>query len=199
MTGIVDGYATDSTFADHSVMLSSSPSTDAADFGASPSPASSLDGSYFPKHLDFNNQTELEFAPEMFPSSSSDLSIIDLLPSYAAPTSETQSRSLATDLTSLTSPVQESITVRGRGPGRPRGSRTKPRDDRKFLTRVHNESASRSRAKFTASLDKLWNQIPAQERKKKLQELNSSRPLSKAEKVEMALEYVRRLQAKMTE
>jgi hypothetical protein len=204
LTDIADGYATDPTFAGQSDrLLSSSLSTDTSDFGASASQQPSLDAFYSPQQLNFITETRFEFAPGLFRSSSNEPSVVSPSHSYPTPTSttsETQNRSPATDVTTLPSPIRECITVHRRRPGRPPcGARSKHTKDPNFVTRLHNESASRSRGKLSTTLDKLWAQIPEQERRKKSKELHSSRPLAKAEKVEIVLGYVRQLQDKVKE
>jgi len=63
--------------------------------------------------------------------------------------------------------------------------------------RLHNDSASRSRARFASALERLWSEIPEREREERVRELDACRPLSRAEKVEIAVEYLRKLELRV--
>jgi len=91
------------------------------------------------------------------------------------------------------------------GPGRPNkaqlAARSSPENRRSMISKsrqLHNDSASRSRARFTAVLEELWNEVPPSERLRSEQlEVFGQRQLSRAEKVEMAILYVRKLQQQL--
>ena len=85
-----------------------------------------------------------------------------------------------------------------RGPGRPSKAQLarekaegKPSAKNVITMRrvIHNDSAMRSRARFNTVLDELWNEIPEKERM-----ADSSRQLCRAEKIEIIISYVRKLQ-----
>jgi hypothetical protein len=88
------------------------------------------------------------------------------------------------------------------GPGRPTKAELRARTSAEYRVsiisksrRLHNDSASRSRARFSAMLDELWNEIPITERRTTDQlEVFGQRQISRAEKVELAILYVRKLQ-----
>ena len=115
---------------------------------------------------------------------------------YASPLSDkspSPSSSTATDTL-----VHDTIEVKRRGPGRPPASaRLTHPPERVVRKRLHNVSASKSRARFSASLEKLWDQIPENTRVGSMRAYDSTRPLSKADKVEIALGYMKLLQRKV--
>ena len=88
-----------------------------------------------------------------------------------------------------------------RGRGRPRKSQlaahdstTRKRPTRSWQRERHNGSATRSRAKFNDALDTLWKSVPKEQQ---LQGLGPdiSRQISRAEKIEIVISYVRVLHA----
>ena len=92
---------------------------------------------------------------------------------------------------------------RRRGPGRPSkaeqdgGQSIRPKKPPRALRRdKHNDSATRSRAKFASALDQLWEEVPE---KRKMQAIGGDigRQLCRAEKVEIAISYVQNLQTKL--
>lgn len=98
--------------------------------------------------------------------------------------------------------------VRRRGPGRPSkaqgnshfpgGKRLTGHSAVKFRRQMHNDSAMRSRARLNNVLEELWNLIPKQERigQQGLGEGESdeNREICRAAKVEVAIEYLKKLQ-----
>src|SRR5204862_5442372 len=64
--------------------------------------------------------------------------------------------------------------------------------------RTHNDSAMRSRARLNAMIDDLWSAIPTEQRvRPKLQsriDLNLVREICRAEKVEIAISHMRKMQ-----
>ena len=114
-----------------------------------------------------------------------------------------------TDLqTTPSSPVEQRHSLsyqppRRRGPGRPskaqlatQGSAAKRSSTIIVRRGLHNDSAIRSRAKFSAVFDELWKEIPKMERYKALKE-NSAQQASRAKKVEIVILYIKKLQAKV--
>src|SRR5579859_3675600 len=95
-----------------------------------------------------------------------------------------------------TVPVADTIEVKRRGPGRPIGTREKVASEKGIRKHLHNASASKSRARFSAAMDKLWAQVPERKRLDSLtmRETDASRPLSRADKVEIVLGYMQELQ-----
>ena len=90
--------------------------------------------------------------------------------------------------------------LRRRGPGRPSKAQLAAQGAEKRLTgrslitmrrQIHNGSAMRSRARFNAVLDELWNEIPENDRLEA--SMDTSRQLSRAEKIEHVILYVRSL------
>lgn len=63
---------------------------------------------------------------------------------------------------------------------------------------IHNDSAMRSRVRVNAVLDQLWALIPEKERKGMV-DCDSSRVVCRAEKVEIAIAYVKKLQREVEE
>jgi len=105
------------------------------------------------------------------------------------------------------SPSQQVTTppmlIRRRGPGRPSkaqlaamGIENRP-SGRSLITmrrQIHNDSAMRSRAKFNTVLEELWNVVPRGERQIAISSSDPSRQICRAEKMEIVIAYVRRLQ-----
>ena len=90
-----------------------------------------------------------------------------------------------------------------RGPGRPPKPSPQVRKDKDSTrTKVihqrlnHNESANRSRARFTNALEELWKQIPNSDRLL-LGLTDLHKPISRAENVHGAILYIRHLQKKL--
>lgn len=63
---------------------------------------------------------------------------------------------------------------------------------------IHNDSAMRSRARLNVALDNLWNTIPTVQRVRPTSEsgpdFHTVRDISRADKVEIAVSYIRKLQ-----
>ena len=112
------------------------------------------------------------------------------------------------EVSSLPTPTQtasrESSPVPNtrRGPGRPpkalRADLNKPFIGSNKAARryFHNESAIKSRAKFNGALEELWMEVPETERKRAVGK-DLSRQVSRAEKVQVALCYLRTLRRKV--
>jgi hypothetical protein len=91
---------------------------------------------------------------------------------------------------------------RRRGPGRPskaqlaaRGLESKNLSSRSKVTlrrEFHNDSATRSRAKFNGALDELWKEIP-EEHRSQVSGFDKARQVSRAEKVEIIISFIRKL------
>jgi hypothetical protein len=89
--------------------------------------------------------------------------------------------------------------IRRRGPGRPsKAQLAREKQEGRQSTKnvvtmrrvIHNDSAMRSRARFNTVLDELWNEVPERER----MVADPSRQLCRAEKIEIVISYVRKLQ-----
>jgi len=90
--------------------------------------------------------------------------------------------------------IEDTIEVSRRRPGRPSGTGRRQHPSEKIVRKhLHNASASKSRARFSAALDKLWDQVPEH----KLTTTNPSRPLTRNEKVDITLAYMKELQTKL--
>ena len=90
-----------------------------------------------------------------------------------------------------------------RGPGRPskselaaRGIDRKPCANHAWRREVHNDSAMRSRAKFTSALCDLWQEVPEQMKMNAIRDDNG-RQISRADKIDIVISYMRGLQAKL--
>jgi hypothetical protein len=90
-----------------------------------------------------------------------------------------------------------------RGPGRPKNSEreryaemAKGRSAISARRQLHNNSAMRSRLKLNIGLDQLWGEVPEQLRVQALGG-NLSRHLSRADKLEVVLLYMRIMQTKV--
>ena len=102
-------------------------------------------------------------------------------------------------------PNNNARQFRKTGPGRPSkaqlAARASPENRRTIITKsrqLHNDSASRSRARFSAVLEDLWSEIPHAERSRTDElEVFGQRQLSRSEKVELAILYVRKLQQQL--
>lgn len=198
--------SSDTTFIDWDDVLVSPVSTDQfSDFlstaaGSVTSPPSSISSFPSPKANplgDFLKETQLsDFTPIQYQPSTFTPTSIPPDPSAQAPVP-------ASKLGSPFTPVERASTKphiqfphsNKRGPGRP--SINKPPTERVVRKRLHNDSASRSRARFSSALEKLWSKIPERERMERIKELDPSRPLSRAEKVEIAVGYLRKLEEKL--
>ena len=93
-------------------------------------------------------------------------------------------------------------TIRRRGPGRPsKAQLAREKQEGKQSTKsavtirrvIHNDSAMRSRARFNTVLDELWNEVPERDR----MVTDPSRQLCRAEKIEIVISYVRKLQKRI--
>lgn len=194
-----------STFVNwNELLLSSAPSPRSVDtsntFTSHSSPGSSvdefstIDAFYSPATAplaDFLKQTQLELLPVSRPQTLPIESPIAVLPSVVPSSlqiSPTPGNFYPIDT------VGDFIEVK-RGPGRPLGkTREKYPAEKVVRKRRHNESAANSRARFSGSLEKLWCQVPEHKRVESLKSTDPSRPLSRAEKLEIVLEYMKELQ-----
>jgi hypothetical protein len=98
-------------------------------------------------------------------------------------------------------------SVRRRGPGRPtkaqaaanhaNSKRPTGHSAVKVRRQMHNDSAMRSRARLNKALEDLWTVIPAQERTAQLIGEDDNREVCRAVKVEVAIGYLRKLQAQL--
>ena len=89
---------------------------------------------------------------------------------------------------------------RRRGPGRPskaqlaaEGIHGKRGRSVTIRREIHNDSAMRSRARFNSVLDQLWAVLPKKERAA-MPNSDASRTVCRAEKIEIVIEYVKKLQ-----
>lgn len=89
---------------------------------------------------------------------------------------------------------------RRRGPGRPskaqlaaEGIHGKRGRSVTIRREIHNDSAMRSRARFNTVLDQLWAVLPKKERAA-MPSSDASRTVCRAEKIEIVIEYVKKLQ-----
>ena len=93
------------------------------------------------------------------------------------------------------------IPPRRRGPGRPSKAQLaaegihgkRGRSSVVLRREVHNDSAMRSRARFNTVLDQLWAVVPETERQD-MPECDSLRTVCRAEKIEIVIAYVKKLQ-----
>jgi hypothetical protein len=117
------------------------------------------------------------------------------------PSSDAQSiRETASPAQQLSSPPPP--VPRRRGPGRPSKAQIAARglDNKNISSRskiimrreFHNDSATRSRAKFNGALEKLWKEIPEEYRSHVLG-INAVRQVSRADKVETMISFIRKL------
>ena len=91
------------------------------------------------------------------------------------------------------------ILPRRRGPGRPSKAQLmaegiqgkRGRNSNTLRREIHNDSAMRSRARFNTVLDQLWAILPEKER---AEMVTSSRTVCRAEKIEVVISYIERLQ-----
>lgn len=95
-----------------------------------------------------------------------------------------------------TSTSEPSNIVRRRGPGRPSkaqlaADRQQPMGGSLITMRrqAHNETASRSRNRVKSAFEELWNELPESERL-----IDLSGPLSRAERIDIVISYIRKLQ-----
>jgi hypothetical protein len=129
-------------------------------------------------------------------------------PEYPSPTFS-QSVEMATPIKeevrspeSLMDRTSVTIPPRRRGPGRPSKAQLaaigghKP-TGRSLITmrrQIHNDSAMRSRTKFNCMLDELWDVVPKAEREKSISPSDPARQICRAEKMEIVIEYLKKLQ-----
>lgn len=86
---------------------------------------------------------------------------------------------------------------RRRRPGRPRKEDLHQIHGHPAIRQLHNNSAARSRARFHAVFENLWDLVPAEMRTRSISEGETIRKGgSRAEKGEIILEYLRDLQGK---
>ena len=104
-----------------------------------------------------------------------------------------------------------SLPLRKRGPGRPSKAQSAaqfPNSKRptghsavKIRRQMHNDSAMRSRARLNNMLEELWNAIPTQERilypDMMGGDLDNTREVCRAAKVEVAIHYMKKLQSQL--
>lgn len=93
------------------------------------------------------------------------------------------------------------VPPRRRGPGRPskaqlllEGKKPSPRTLMTIRRQFHNDSATRSRARFNKVLTDLWNEIPEAERINFIGNDDPGRQVCRAEKIETVISYIRKLQ-----
>lgn len=99
------------------------------------------------------------------------------------------------------SPVADSTLPPRRGPGRPskaqqllEGKKPSARVLMTMRRQFHNDSATRSRARFNNCLTELWNEIPEPEKAHFLGNEDPGRQVCRAEKIETVISYLRKLQ-----
>src|SRR5204862_5857229 len=98
--------------------------------------------------------------------------------------------------------------VRRRGPGRPSKAQSAAHFPNKRPTghsavklrrQMHNDSAMRSRARLNKALEELWTVIPNQERILQPEiSVDDNREVCRAVKVEVAINYLKKLQAQLS-
>ena len=101
-----------------------------------------------------------------------------------------------------------STPVRRRGPGRPSKAQSASHFPNKRPTghtavklrrQMHNDSAMRSRARLNKALEELWTVIPSQERNVQPEGgADDNREVCRAVKVEVAISYLKKLQAQLS-
>jgi hypothetical protein len=117
------------------------------------------------------------------------------------PSSDSQSTQASSSPLRPLTPPPPSVSMRRR-PGRPskaeiaaRGHENKNLSSRSKHTlrrEFHNGSATRSRAKFNGALEELWEVVPEEHRMHALG-IDVARQVSRAEKVEIIISYIRKL------
>lgn len=106
-------------------------------------------------------------------------------------------------------PPTPSPPVRRRGPGRPSKAQSSaqfPNNKRptghsavKLRRQMHNDSAMRSRARLNKALEELWKVIPMQHRVFQPEScVDDNREVCRAVKVEVAIGYLKKLQAQLS-
>jgi len=115
---------------------------------------------------------------------------------YPSPSASSSSHSESNDTPSPSPPM-----VPRRGPGHPSkaslaaiGKRPTGRSLVTIRRQVHNNSAMRSRAKFNTILEELWELIPSTEKMQAISKADPARQLCRAEKMEIAISYLKKLQ-----
>jgi hypothetical protein len=102
-----------------------------------------------------------------------------------------------------------STPARRRGPGRPSKAQSAaqfPNSKRptghsavKLRRQMHNDSAMRSRARLNKALEELWKVVPKHERAIETDEgMDENREVCRAVKVEVAISYLKKLQAQLS-
>lgn len=187
-----------------------SPFTLASNEQAPPSPPSSIDplspgqsdlslAEYFKQATD---EVYSQYMPRSNAESSRDTSYLSPATSPAASANcNNASEKIKTENSDLIQVEPDpSQLLRRRGPGRPSKAqlaalgaekRLKGRSLIAMRRQIHNGSAMRSRARFNTVLDELWNEIPEDNRQEA--SMDASRQLSRAEKIEHVISYVRDL------
>jgi hypothetical protein len=101
----------------------------------------------------------------------------------------------------LSFPDGSIIHPRRRGPGRPskaqqllEGKKPSARVLMTIRRQFHNDSATRSRARFNNCLIELWNEVPESEKQQFLGNEDPGRQVCRAEKIEAVISYLRKLQ-----
>jgi hypothetical protein len=99
--------------------------------------------------------------------------------------------------------------VRRRGPGRPSKAQNSAQFPNKRPTghsavklrrQMHNDSAMRSRARLNKALEELWKVVPAQDRTFQSENgVDDNREVCRAVKVEVAINYLKKLQAQLSD
>lgn len=135
---------------------------------------------------------------QMTPSSAEAMAL-----NYPSPSQSLSSTSNSQDdQTAYTKPKSKnSISIHRRRPGRPskvqlearKGNHPTGRKLALIKRQVHNDSAMRSRARFNTVLDELWEQVPECERPQTPGKADPSRSVHRAEKIEIAILYLRKL------
>jgi hypothetical protein len=93
------------------------------------------------------------------------------------------------------------LPPRRRGPGRPskaqqllKGKKPSARVLMTMRRQFHNDSATRSRARFNNYLIELWNEVPESEKAQFVENDDPGRQVYRAEKIETVISYLRKLQ-----
>lgn len=178
-----------------------------------PSPPSSVDG-YFSIEGFIGSasasHTSVSLQPSLFDSPLDSITVtrnqissfdpcITLLPSNPQSAVHPSPSPIAFSSPNESDTEADIIEVKARGRGRPIGPKREKLPSEKGVQKVrHNASASKSRARFSAALDNLWHQVPERKRSSILatRTTDLSKPLSRAEKVEIVLDYMKGLQSK---
>ena len=151
-----------------------------------------------PASIQSSNELSPSNVDDFFSSSDDTKSAIS---EYLSPTASPVLRIGYTPIKSEDSKTSEvpTLSVHRQGPGRPsKAARPSGRPLATMKRQIHNDNAMRSRAKFNTVCEELWNEVPLAERAHATSKsADPGRQTCRAEKIEIVMAYVRRLQTSM--